>query len=281
MYEVKPAPDGATETVILDAGANPPNGVVVQYYLNQAPEQGVRITFLDEQGNEIRTFPSGDDADAAAPPAKAGMNCFVWNLRYPGPLKVAADDLHPWEREDGPLVVPGRYQVRLAVNGTSETQPFEVRLDPRVTAKAEDLAAQRDFLLKVRDRLTATNDLINQVDTLREQAAAWSKRSDDPALTAKLEALTVQLDDMRSELIDVHWDGPQLWPTGLHEKFSALLESADGADFAPQRQSHEVFAELSGRLDDLRRRFDNLTDNQLAALNEAIQSAKLPPIGVA
>jgi hypothetical protein len=280
FYEVTENSDGEPETLIFNAGSNPPDGVVVQYYLNEAPEGDLSLTFLDAEGNTIRTFPNPDDPGAGQPPAKAGLNRFVWNLRYPGATPVTASELEPWAREDGPRVVPGSYQVQLTVGDASQTQSFEVVLDPRVTTSAGDLAEQRDFLLDVRDRLSATNQLLNQVDAVRDQLKLWSTRSLDPAMSDQLTELTATLDTMRTELIDVRWGGPQLWPTGVHEKLSALLESADGADFAPPRQAREVFEQLSAQLDDLRQQFDNLQQSQIAALNNAIQAADVPIIGV-
>lgn len=280
FYEVTENPDGEPDTLIFNAGTNPPDGVVVQYYLNEAPEGDLSLTFLDAGGNTIRTYPNPDDPGAEQPPKQAGLNRFVWNLRYPGAAPVTAADLEPWARDDGPRIVPGSYQVTLTVGGVSQTQPFEVVLDPRVTTSAEDLAAQRDFLLEVRDALTSANQLLNQVDSVRGQAKLWGTRTTDPAISRQLTDLTASLDEMRAELIDVRWGGPQLWPTGVHEKLGAILESADGADFAPPRQAREVFAQLSAQLDDLRQRFDNLQQRELAALNSAIQAAELPIVGV-
>ena len=280
FYEVTENPDGEPETLIFNAGTNPSDGLVVQYYLSEAPEGAVSLTFLDAEGNTIRTYPNPDDPGAKQPPAKAGLNRFVWNLRYPGATPVAAPDLEPWARDDGPRIVPGRYQVRLTVGDVSQTQPFEVVLDPRVTTSAEDLAEQRDFLLEVRDRLSATNELLNQVDSVRDQLKLWSTRDLDPAISSQINELSATLDGMRAELIDVRWGGPQLWPTGVHEKLGAILESADSADFAPPKQARDVYEQLSAQLDDLRQRFDNLQQSQLAALNNAIQAANLPIVGV-
>lgn len=280
LYVVEPAADGGTETIFFNAGTNPPNGVVVHYFLRQPPQGELKLAFLDASGNEIRAFSTADENPAARPPAKSGINRFVWNLRYPGPAKVSARDLHPWQREDGPLVVPGDYVVRLTVDGHEQTQPFSVTIDPRVMTSDADLVAQRDFLLAVRDRLSETNDLLNQVDALREQVALWSTRSLASEINDRLTELTAPLDELRAQLIDVHWDGPQLWPTGLHEKFSAVLESADGADFAPPRQARDVFAELETRLDGVRRQFDDLLGGTVAEVNQAISAAQIAPLGL-
>ena len=75
--------------------------------------------------------------------ADAGVNRFVWNLRLPGAPRVEAADLEPWHRDDGPMVVPGSYQVRLTVDDQSLTQSFEVVPDPRIAAGPEDLTRSR------------------------------------------------------------------------------------------------------------------------------------------
>src|SRR5205807_1204177 len=54
----KKKPDGEMEDEYLDAGMNPPDGVIVTYYLKQKPEDEVKLTFLDAGGKEIRTFSS-------------------------------------------------------------------------------------------------------------------------------------------------------------------------------------------------------------------------------
>jgi photosystem II stability/assembly factor-like uncharacterized protein len=72
-YETK-KPDGTVERTFLDAGENPPNGVVVTYYLKDAPEGDVTLTFLDGQGNEIKTFSSreGGPGGGASDPRGLG-----------------------------------------------------------------------------------------------------------------------------------------------------------------------------------------------------------------
>src|SRR5438552_11057023 len=42
----------------LDAGQNPPDGVIVHYYLKEKPEGEVTLSFLDANGKEIRAFSS-------------------------------------------------------------------------------------------------------------------------------------------------------------------------------------------------------------------------------
>jgi photosystem II stability/assembly factor-like uncharacterized protein len=57
-YRTVAQPDGTTKTILLDAGQNPPGGVAVRYYLPEKPEGDITLSFLEEDGTEIRTFSS-------------------------------------------------------------------------------------------------------------------------------------------------------------------------------------------------------------------------------
>src|SRR5262249_26818254 len=151
-----------------------------------------------------------------------------WNRRVGGAPNVTAADLVPWDRPDGPMVVPGRYAVRLTVDGKSFTQPFEILPDPRVTTKPQALAEQFDFLATIIATLTTVNAMINDIDSM---TARLDLRSDE-----RCEALRGELDAIRGALIDVHNREAQLWASGLHEKLNGLFDAVDSGDRAPSRQ---------------------------------------------
>lgn len=51
-------PDGTKETRMLNAGKNPPNGVIITYYLAEEPQGDITLRILDENGAEVRTISS-------------------------------------------------------------------------------------------------------------------------------------------------------------------------------------------------------------------------------
>jgi photosystem II stability/assembly factor-like uncharacterized protein len=230
-------PDGGYETTYLDSGQNPPNGVVIQYHLAATPHGGVQLTILDAKARPLRTFTSASDGV----PARPGLNRFLWNRRLPGVPNVEAKDLEPWHRPDGPMVVPGRYAVRLEAGGRAQTQAFDLLPDPRVAAGARPLAEQLAFLKQVLGRLATVNRTINEIDGALPGVGS-----------AKL---GTELRAIRGALIDVNYRGAQLWPSGLHEKLNALFDTVDSGDYPPSRQAREVFALLTGQLDGLVRRW--------------------------
>ncbi|MDP9369640.1 MAG: glycosyl hydrolase, partial [Chloroflexota bacterium] len=278
LYDPFDGADGSVSGALLTAGQNPPQGVVVQYYLRDEPDGDVTLAFLDAEGNEIRTYSSSEDGDTPRVPASVGVNRFVWNLRYPGATSPGAEDLQPWHRPDGPMIVPGTYAAHLSVDGCSQEQEFEILPDPRIETGLEELAAQRDMLLQIRDSLSRTNAMIDRIDAALVQVAAWETRLDDVAVREAADAVTSELQAMRSQLIDVNMKQSQLWPSGLHEKFNALLDSVDGADYAPPQQARDVYAELVGQLDGLDTRLREVNATTLARLNDAIKATSRLPV---
>ncbi len=236
---------GSDRPNFLNAGHNPREGIVFWYHLAADSQEAIALNFRKADGELIRSF-SSDDHSALS--TAAGVNRFEWNMRCPGSTAVDGVD-GSWGRPDGPLVVPGDYVVELVVDGESVSQRFEVRADPRIATSMEDFERQFEMLLAIRDRLSQNNELINILVRLKRQVAAWAARSDDEALKAAADEIASAVEARLPELINVGFTESQLYASGLHEKFNALFDSVDSADYAPPQQAREVFALLSDELD--------------------------------
>ncbi len=272
--------DGEVKREFLDAGENPPEGIVFQYYLKEKPDGDLSLRIRDDSGQEVRAFTSNPETDSldVALPAEPGVNRFHWNLRYPGIPKVIGEELQPWDRPDGPMVVPGNYTVELCTGRETLRQAVQVQPDPRVQTPPEALKEQLDMLLEIRSALCRTTALLNGLTALRLQLDAWQTRLDGAPAEALCGALS-ELDVIRGKLIDVNMRGAQLYASGLHEKFNALFDSVDSADYAPPKQARDVFAELTAQLDDHEKRAKTTLTSKIQALNEAISAAGIAAIG--
>ena len=148
----------------MHVAKNPPRGVMIEYYLAQEPAGDVMLTITDEGGEIIQQFSSRSEEGSSPPSTKAGMNRFVWDMRYPGiQLPPSAGALSDFESVDHsppapPVAPPGRYIVRLTVDGQAHEQPFEIRKDPRVKAGAPDLRAQFELMVDIQDRVSEVAD---------------------------------------------------------------------------------------------------------------------------
>ena len=119
------SPNGNVRHTYLTAGENPPRGVSVTYVMNDKPRGEVKLTFLDSLGHVIKQFSSRTDQGQSAP-VQPGMNCFIWDMRYPDAEGITS--------MEGPIAPPGDYQVQLYVGDAIYTQTFQIIKDPRVTA---------------------------------------------------------------------------------------------------------------------------------------------------
>jgi photosystem II stability/assembly factor-like uncharacterized protein len=139
------------------SGTNPPDGATLDYYLQSAPTTPVTLTIMDSAGLAFRTFRTfrSADADLQSPaagsgarrnssllPTARGMNRFVWDLRLDPPTGVPGAIYQEGSSLQGVLVMPGTYTVKLDVEGKSMTAPLELKLDPDVRTRPEDLQKQ-------------------------------------------------------------------------------------------------------------------------------------------
>jgi photosystem II stability/assembly factor-like uncharacterized protein len=233
-YREKELPTGEKTRVYLEAGQNPPNGLLVQYYLKEKPDGEITLTFLDADEKEIKRFSSeeqkpaatgvvgasaaeGAEGGEAVPPAaeepaekpkgekkeekkeprvpkNAGGNRFVWNLKYPDSVKIEGY-VAGEDALAGPVAAPGHYYVRLQVGDQTYTQPFEVRKDPRITTSDADLRAQFDLLLAIRDRLSEVHDGINAIRSIRKQTEEWETRTKDHEIHDQVASAAKELRD--------------------------------------------------------------------------------------
>ena len=279
---------GETLRKFWDAGENPPDGVMVHYYLKEAPEEAT-LSILDGDGELIRSFSSNlpeDEGDnpEPRPGAEPGMNRFVWNMRYPAARKVPEDK----STEDslvGPLAAPGSYQVRLQVGDDSQTQAFRIVKDPRVSATNDDLQAQFQFLVQIRDRVSETHDGINQLRRVRQQVDQWINRAEGhPSAETVAEAaagVKEKLGEIEDQLIQSAYRGARDrldLPVRLNRKLAELTAVVANADFAPPRQAYEVFGYLSGEIDQQLTALQQVIDDDVAQFANLVRDLDIPTI---
>lgn len=264
-----PSDDGDAARHVL-VGENPPTGALIYYFLKEKPKGETTIEILDSTGSVIRKYSSNKTEELEEPltpedkkPEKQikvedGLNRFVWDLRYTGSGHVP--DYYLWEYKDGdrgPLAVPGKYQVRLSVDGKSQTAPFEVAMDPRVNVSQADLQKQFDLLIQVRDELNRVYDSVNQIQDVRSQVDGLRKRLPDNATVKPMLAAAAALDKnllaVRDALVQMNIKSNEdslAYPQRVDSKLSALaMAIGEGTDSAPTEAEYQAFDKLKKQAD--------------------------------
>ncbi len=282
---------GGVSRKFLDAGANPPSGVRIWYWLKNEPEDEATLTFLDADGAEIKSYTSrkpdsDDDDDNGGPrvPASAGMNRFDWNMRYPGARKVPGDKT-TGDVGRGPLAPPGTYQARLTVGEQSQTASFDLLRNPTVPATDEDLRAQFDLLVQIRDKISETHDNINRLRSARTQVNDWAERAKGTAaeepVSEAAESLTASLDEVESELIQTEYRGARdrlHMPIKWNAKLAGLTPVVAAGDYRPTEQAYGVFAHYSENLDERFGRLNRILEEDLDEFRNLLAELEVPAI---
>jgi hypothetical protein len=241
----------------VPAAENPPDGATIDYYLKSEPAGEIAMEVYDAAGKLVRAYSSTGATSlpykvnvpdywlAPAPllPKKPGLHRFVWDLRYPDPdqLLYTYYGIHvnyfeytladhaiphntPWHEPQGPMVVPGEYEVRLRVGGETYRQKLTVKLDPRLNVSNADLQQQLELSQKIASAMGATYAAYNQA----AQAHAQMGRSGDKALEQKIGAL---LDGA----------GPPAGIGPMNRDLTRLMIAVDQADTAPAASLVETY----------------------------------------
>ncbi len=268
-------------------GTNPPAGAIIDYYLGTVPAGPITLEVRDGGGHLVRRFSS--DAGPPAPqepppqiaaewlphpeplPRRAGLNRFVWNLRYPPPpaerhgySMAAIAGQGTVEEPEGPLVLPGEYRVTLTVAGQTYSERLQVELDPRVHVTVTALADQLRLALEIWNANAQEYALHRTAEALADQVRGLLGRDLDAETRSAAAALEQEL---------------QRFGRGSRAADLRGLETAvTSADRAPTTQSRVAFDELSRRLAAEQTRWQELATRDLASLNTRLALRGLAPL---
>jgi hypothetical protein len=261
------------------AGQNPPDGAILDYYLPPKAQQ-VQLEIFDAQQKLVRSFSSKDLPTVIDPatvpyplhwvrPAQGlstepGHRRFVWDLRYPAPrgaersLSIAAVTSNTAMEPRGPFVSPGKYRVRLTVDGVRQEQDLDIRMDPRVSASAEDIRLQQEYSMRCYLAYEMLQDKLDSVDRLiKDPAKTWSTAEKAKWILLRGEGTPGYGDILYGSIRETAPDKETI--TGLQDKLLYMLSVLQSADARPTGQSMEAVEKLERRSAELTLRIGGLS----------------------
>ncbi|HET7207778.1 MAG TPA: hypothetical protein VFI95_14470 [Terriglobales bacterium] len=282
-------------------GDDPPLGAMIDYYFKTAPKDEVKLEIFDSKGKLVRSLSSREKKGFEQPPewpdqvkevttipAAAGMNRYAWNLRWEPPVKIP-DAFYSDQGPQGPIALPGKYAVKLSVGSQSQTQPFEIVMDPRVkSVSAADLQKQFDLATQVRDANDELHRAVNQIRELRTELKALRPRLEsNDKLKPFLEQVSLldqKMTPVEEQLIQVNMKGSEAnlaFPNMLNEQLDTFSYSIESADGAPTQQQYEVFQKLRARLDQQLTAWKQILSTDVPGFNTQIKEADIPALYLA
>lgn len=270
------------------------------------PAAPVKMEILDAAGKVIRT--------QELPGAKAGLNRATWDLRHE-PAKMVEirttpkENQYIWSEPDfsgseirfvthwgigpttgQPIAAPGKYSVRLTIDGSAMTAPFDVLKDPMITASVDDLVESTRMQIEIRDAISETSGVVNRIEIIRKQIEDLVKEHrgmDDrevpllqlDKLLLGTEHLLVTPQDLRSDekyfadAYKVYMN--LLWLGGAVGMGAG--DEAGSADYRPRDVAYEILKDQLKQLADARVEFRKHLETDIPDFNRKMQG-KLPPI---
>jgi photosystem II stability/assembly factor-like uncharacterized protein len=280
-------------------GTNPPAGAIIDYRLAQAAHGPVTLEVRDSAGALVRRFSSADkpaelDADryfakgwlrpGAPLSATAGAHRFVWNLRYPRPqamlygYSIAAT----WDSDtpltpEGPLVLPGTYQLLLEVDGKAYRAPLVVTMDPRVQVGRADLVAGLALSREIGATLRQVWQCDGEVRAVRRQLdardLALGRDQAHKALRDAISALRTATDPLLSG------SGETTSNLGaMNDTLTGIATDVEGADRAPTDGQRQAYAETTANVDKALQQWQAIRTGGLTQLNRQLHAAGMKEV---
>jgi photosystem II stability/assembly factor-like uncharacterized protein len=282
------------------ASASRPTGGEAAPSEEKKEESRVKVEILDSSGKVIRTYPpkrppvsdneenpfGGNRGEEI--PTEAGVNRFVWDLHYEPVPRIPNSPLWGGSTE-GALALPGNYQVRLTVDGKSQTQPFKIVPDPRLKVTAEDLKKQFDLMQQILGKVTQVHDAVRQMRDIRAQMNTLNKRLKEEknpnakAVADAGDALDKKMTVVEEALIQTKAKSGQdvlNYPIRLNNLLVALGGVVSSADAAPTKQDYEMYDELSKQADEQLAKWNEIVTADLGAYNRSAQEKTVPVVGL-
>ena len=225
-------------------GQNPPQGVLIDYWLASTPRQPVTLEIRDASGAVVARFSSGESqgqlpsdryfqAGWVKPVSRldgsVGEHRWVWDMRRPRPKAVSYNysiaavwGLDTPLDPGGQFVEPGRYTAVLTVGGRSQQTSFEIVPDPRVTGA--DYHAAREFSESLYAPMELAWRGYAEMAFLKSALAERISKAHDPRLLASANAVQASLAPSKD---------PHSGFGAESGTLAALETSAEASDSAP------------------------------------------------
>ncbi|MDB5123173.1 MAG: xghA [Mucilaginibacter sp.] len=276
------------------AGQNPPDGAIIDYYLNNDAASVVKLEIMDASGKTIRVFTSVDKPYSIPPvniplywirpqqilSAAKGAHRFVWDmhtqpLNLPATYPIAAIYGQTAPEPTSPWVLPGTYTVKLTVDGKTYTQPLTIKMDPRVKTPAIELQKQYVLSDKCYSELKS---ILNAAEKLEKFQAQVKKLI--PTARGPLADTLKIIDGDITRLLAGNRQGKTEGLSSLRGSLTGLMGSLQGSDMPMTTQTVKAVAATEISYNQLYSKYSALTGNRLKMLNEQLVSSNLEKINL-
>ena len=263
----------------------------IEYWLKAQPKN-LKLEILDARGRIVRSYPgtppppTGGAGEGGPPrppggaPMAAGLNRFAWNLQSEPVVQFSGMIL--WgATTNGPTVLPGSYQVRMTVDGTTQTQSLIIQKHPLRDHTESDLQAQFDLASQIRDKVNEANNAVLQIRRIKDAVRDRLSKSQDGELKTQGERLRANLSAVEEEIYQVRNQSnqdPLNFPIKTNNRLASLLRVVQAGDGRPTNNVYPIFEELKAELKAELDKLQRVLAADLPPFNSSLQRLGLEPV---
>jgi hypothetical protein len=209
-----------------------------------------------------------------------GVNRFNWDLQYAPVTRFEGMVL--WgATTNGPIALPGTYQVRLTVDGRTLTQPIVVKKHPQSSVSDADIRAQFELASRIRDKVNEANNAILQIRRIKAQLADRVQKSQSADVKAIAEQFTKEMSAVEEDVYQVRNQSnqdPLNFPLKTNNRLASLLRVVQAGDGKPLGNVEPIFSDLQAELKLETDRLQRVLTTYLPRFNQLAQRLRIDPI---
>ena len=275
---------GIGSAPITNAGMNPPNGAVFNYYLKEVTDSSkLSIALMDKNKKIIKTYSTSSKENKVD--VVKGMNQFEWDMNYPVAEKV--DGLILWNGfVGGPKAPPGNYFAKFKSGSDSTEVPFTILADPNYKTSLTEYQEQFNHLITIRDKSSEIMTAIKNIREIRQQMNDFSSRvgKDLPKeIKQQIDTINKQMNVVEEAMHQTKAKSGQdvlNFPIRLDDKLSSIYNASSAGNSGLSKQTKDAYEELVLQIDDQLGKWRKILNEDVAKLNQLIHEKTLPVIGI-
>ena len=261
------------------SGTNHPAGVVTYFYLQNAKDKEVSISYLNTENDTIQSFSTTDDKNKLE--VSDGANMHTWDMRGEGAERLDGMILW-WASTEAPQAVPGDYKVVLKIDNETYTEDFKILPDGNAETDAAGMQKQFDFISSVNETVDKAHKSIKKMRQVEAQLKDFQKQYKGnekvKPLLEKAKTLSDQLSEIENALYQTKNKSnqdPLNFPIKLTNKLAHLNSLVGMDDFPPTTQDIQVKNELTAKINSELNKFDRLLNNEIKEFNKEFNKMDL------
>ena len=276
-------------------GTNPPEGVLLYYYLPAKADSNLQLTIRDAGGrlirhyssqkdeSEISGYPGGPQPEALLP-ADKGLQRFNWDLRHESLPGVKGQFLNADYR--GAAVPPGSYTVTLRYHSDSSTATIRVLPDPRMAPQADAFAEQYSLCSSIDNTVREMHNDVNRMRTVKKQVedlnALLKEKPEADTLVKTGKALSAKIASWEKNIITTQQETFQDVINYYNRLSAEMLDLRGRMENAQQPRVPEghkkIYRQLMNEWQAYKAELEKIIQQDVPAFNKLYREKQLPAL---